>query len=252
MGLMDILGLSSDSSSTINQTVTTKMVAKAMSTSMMKCGRSALLSQSLEIVGSGNRVTGGQVMVFQLDASCLNRAENLMELQQNVKAAIESAASAQNVGLVGLLANSSSEVNTTITNEVEAIIDNKTITELVSQVQLAQRIAIYGDNNIVNFDQKMTADILDQACQDVVNKIGAVQKIDAQLKAKAESTVDNPFEFLTEFGWMSVLVILAVIIMGGLIALATMKMFRGSDGKQAKELIKDLASIAGNRGNAAK
>lgn len=247
MGLFDFLGLSSDATSTVNNTITTKLVGKAMSTTMMKCGRSALLSQSVEIVGSGNNVNIGQKMAFQLDASCINKAENITEMQQNVVAAIESAAQSQNVGLLGLLANSSAEVNTTIQNDVEAIINNTTITELVSKVQLAQRVMIYGDNNIAEITQDMTADILDQACQDVANRLSTVQKIDAKVKANASAKVDNPldglFDFLEGMGWMYVLIVIAVIFAAVMLAINARKLIRGSDGKNDNETIKEIGKI---------
>lgn len=243
---MDFLGLSSHSDTTITNTVTSKLVAKAMSTTMMKCGRSALLSQSVEVVGSGNVVNTKQTMAFQLDASCINKAENLNELQQNVKAAIESSAASQNVGLLGLLANSSADVNTTITSDVEAIINNQTVTELVSQVQLAQRVMIYGDNNIAEITQDMTADILDQACQDVANRLSTVQKIDAEVKAKAEAKVDNPldglFSLLGQWGWMTMLIVVVVIIAGVILTLNFSKIFRGSDGQAKAETLERVVN----------
>lgn len=247
MGLFDFLGLSSDAESSVNNTITTKLVGEAISTTIMKCGRSALLSQSVEIVGSGNNVNIKQTMVFQLDASCVNKAENISEMQQNVIAAIESAAQSQNVGLLGLLANSSAEVNTTITNDVKSVINNTTMTELVSKVQLAQKVMIYGDNNIAEITQDMTADILDQACQDVANRLSAVQKIDAKVKANATAKVDNPldglFDFLQGMGWMYVLIVIAVIIAAVFLAINARKLIRGSDGKNDNETLKELGKI---------
>lgn len=248
MGFLDdVLGLGSDSTSTINNTVTTKMVAQAMSKTIMKCGRSALLSQSVEIIGSGNVVEGRQIMAFNLDASCLNKAENISNMRQDVIAAIDAAASAQNVGLVSMFANSQAQANTTITSAVENIITTEAMTQLVSQVQIAQRILVYGDKNIVNVTQEITADIVDRAAQDVASRIETVQKIDAAVKATADAKVENPFDvlfdFLTDAGWMTVIVIVVVIIAGVLMALNFSKIFRGSDGKPDKDLIKAFSQI---------
>lgn len=236
-------------SSTANTTnIRTKAIVDAMARSIMNCKGNTQVTQRFVLSGSYNVIDGYKmVQNFKLSTSCANKAENLADIQQSVAGAVKAQAAAQSVTLTGALGGSSSEVNTTIENEVRQTITNETVTNVINDVNALQESIISGDHNIINnFSMEQTFDLVSEACQDVLNTMKSVQAVTNNSDTKSEATqkdfvagvIDSVGNIFTSMGTMWVIVAVVALVVGGYIVVkggpAALFGSSGSDGQPAQ------------------
>lgn len=211
----------SGSTSTTKASVITSNAVNALAQSIMNCKGNQMVQQTFTISGNYNVVTNTkQVMAMKLSSDCAQSVNNMADIQQSVAAAISQSATSQSASLLSVLGGSRSDAETYIKNDVVANITQQTVQNIVNTAMAQQAIVISGNNNIVNnFSQEMTLQIVQNNCQDVVNKLETVQKLNnvAKNESSAKSTnfvsdiIDSVFSGLTGFGMLYVIIIVVVV-----------------------------------------
>ena len=225
------------SSSTSKSTIDVSAAVTALTQNIMNCSSNAMMAQELLVSGNYNVVTGRQLQTLHLSASCSQDVQNVADIQQKITDILKNTAESQNVAVLGVLGKSSSEVETTIRNDVKQNITQQTIANIVNTVNIQQKVLISGDNNIVNFSQEQTAQLVYAAAQTAINNLKSVQDMNNAVVQLASAKTTNPISdvidslgsIFTAGGWMLVIVAVVGIIF---IGPTLIKTFFGSEGGQ--------------------
>jgi len=178
-------------------TTTTSVVSKAAIESIVKnimnCQNNTTMIQEFIVRGDFTTVSRSKmVQSVNLSSQCANDAQNIADLQQSVANSLKQAAESQSVSVLGALGSSRSEVNANIENEVKQSITNETVTNMINNVMLEQRLIIEGDNTIINeFTMEQTSDLVYNAAQKVVNDLKSTQVLDNNIDQGAKATQTN-------------------------------------------------------------
>ncbi len=210
-------------SKTVTSTnVRTKAAVDALVENIMNCSSNTYIKQTFTIVGNYNVVSNvKQVQYLNISSNCIQDANSLTNMQQAVSAALQAAANSQSVSVLGVLGQSTAEVNTTIDNEVKQVLTQKNIQNIINQTNADQTVLIAGNNNIIdNFSQDQTAQVLFDNAQKVLNQMTSVQAINNVSDSKSTATqtnfisdiVDSIFKGVTSLSYVWVIVIIALII----------------------------------------
>lgn len=199
--------------------VRTRLAVEAVARNIMNCQSNTTVVQRFVISGSYNVVQGvRQVQNIKLSTRCAQDAQNIADLQQSVSSALKQAAESQSVSVLGALGSSSSEINSTIDNEVSQTVTQENIQNIINNSNAQQDAYITGNHNIVkDFSQEQTFGIVYDNSQKLLNSMKSVQVIENATATQATATqtnfvsdiLDSVFSGLQGMGWIWV-VILAI------------------------------------------
>ena len=186
--------MGSGSSSSSSATIDTSIAVNLLSQAVMNCASNTAVTQSFDVTGNFNAINGvKQVQAIQFSTSCTQTSQNIANLQQQIANALQQAASATGSGITSALGASSSNTNTTIAQDVQQNITEKSIQNIVNNCAAQQSIIISGNNNIVNnFSQEQTMSIVQSNCQNAINSLQSVQAINNQLAQSSTAVTTNP------------------------------------------------------------
>lgn len=223
---------SGGSKSTTTTNVKTKAVVDVLVNNIMNCSGNQMMTQSFKIIGNYNVVgaNGGikQVQSLKLSTDCTNNAENVSNLQQAVKDAVQQAAQSNSVSFLGVLGKSESEVNYNLQNEIVQKINNSTITNMINTINATQEVLIQGNNNIVDrLEQSQTMSLVQSAAQKVVNQLASVQAIENSSNQTATAVqsnfvsdiVSSIFDGLTSMGIIWAVIFIVAMVVGGYVVI---------------------------------
>lgn len=215
-------------SSRSHSSVFMKSLTDIAVTNLNECINKTAVEQNIKIVGNGNLVEGiKQVQTTNLSLTCDQDSNLITNLQNQLTAKLSQAAKDNDVALLNIAGKSSAQVEVDIKNDVSNFLKLENIQKIVNQVNTAQDFSIRGNNNIVrNVSQEQAMNMFAGALQKSLSKLDSVQKVDAAVNAKAETTVENPISQVVEsvgnalskvwsaisgpFVWLAILLILVV------------------------------------------
>jgi hypothetical protein len=152
------------------------------------------MQQYVNVRGNGNIIDGAVLMQVQkFSVSCDQDSKAMTDFQNNMTAAIKQAASDQDQALLNAFGHSDSEVDQTIHNDVQNVINLKNIQEIVNTTNQQQGIDIHGNNNIVrNITMDQSLEMLATNSQKVLEQMSTVNSITQQLDQQSSTVVKNP------------------------------------------------------------
>jgi hypothetical protein len=125
-------GIFGGSKSTNTTDILTRSVVKVMTENIMDCASTVSGTQTMQVCGSYNVLEDStQSMVITLSVDCLNEAENLQKIQQDVSSIVTQAAESQSQSLIGILGASTAEVRTKVQRDMEQAINTTNLTKIV-------------------------------------------------------------------------------------------------------------------------
>ncbi len=179
----------------LNQTMTA-----VLTRSIMRCTTQSVITQRINISGSGNVINGVTMRsAFKLSSSCSQDSSSIQKIRDEVETAIKQKAESESIALIGALGNSKAESEANLRNLIGKNITAETINEIVQRTNTEQGLDISGSNNIVkNITQEILVDLMFQNAQDVLSSsdLSTALKNAADQDALAKQT--NPLQFVAD------------------------------------------------------
>ena len=196
------MGASGSVSSSLS-TIDTKNAVNALTENLMNCSGNANSSEDIIVSGSGNVLTNiKQVTYLKLSTQCAQSAQSMADLQSQITSALTNAATAQGTGVLSALGGSKSMAESRISNSVQQNITQKSVTDMVTSINAAQRLIVSGNNNILtNVSQETTSEVVQNAAQNLINGIVASAVTSSTSDTKSTAITTSPItEILDSIG----------------------------------------------------
>ena len=211
--------------------VKTSVAAKTLARSILDCSNMTQVKQSVEIRGDNNVFRGVKMSQrINLSNKCDNNNDVLNKTKTDLASALKQSAETSSSALLGALNAQGSTLNSRIDNEVEQIISNDTITKIMSDVNLSQKLIVEGSNNLlVNIELEQVSDLVADACQKVINQSTLLSAITNQADQKAVSVQTNPIAEIVDsiFSGLSTQMIIMAFVLCVAIAAGVFFIYKG-------------------------
>ena len=181
---------------------------------MQSCVSNTAQTQVISGVSFGFGIN--QTATANVDLTCMSNFQMTTDIATDIANNIVQKAEAQNIALLDTLRSSRSENITNITNRVQSHVTASVVQTAMAGLSQSQLIA--NSTVLIGASQTLSASVVQKAISDSVSKTALATSIDNDTSQTAKSTSTNPLSFLTDFGWMVVVLIAVIIIacLGGL------------------------------------
>lgn len=234
----------SSSKSTIEQL---NDVAISVATqNVQSCSGSATQSQIVNVKGVKGDVIMGQIDQKQgtsIDLKCVFSAENQSKMQSDIAQELSNRVQTMGGDLTSAFGGTSTDQNTNIENLFKSSIDNKMVSEQVSQIvqnQLVNYEDIDGQLVLKGINQEQSARLIAEAIMNSTQYSGVINKIasavDVQVETKGGSIFAGLFDMIAQLALYGAIVVVALVVgiamfFGGKYALNWIRSKRKGTGK---------------------
>jgi len=226
-------------------TLFVEAINKAFMSNIQQCSATSDISQTINISGSNNIISGIVMdQVYKDMLKCTQDVSFVTNFQNQLVAAIKQSAESSSVALLGALGNSDSEVSTHIHQSVTNIINMQSLSQLVSKMRAEQSINISGNSNVLK-DISMsqyTENFLTNV-QTLTNQISVVNDIKNQIDQKTSAKQQDPI--LNLLNGLSNLIsgpIMWMVILIGIVVLGFVWFMNSAGGQQITSSATKMAS----------
>jgi hypothetical protein len=237
------------SKANVTQEAVTNLLQDVIVKNMQNASVTSSLTQDVNIVNSGEikdlQITQGLTFKSEIFQS----AQNMADLQNSLKSALEGAASATGSGVFSALGGSKSNLTQRIINDIQNNVNMQTMQDVSTTITQVQNV------NLINTQTgKIKGLTIDQAqgvyrnaAQQIVAKFSSINDISNDAKGKSDAVTKNPISEIIDSvfsGITGVWIIIAVIfIVVCIVGYFAMKTVLGSD----PETIERISNVARRR-----
>lgn len=180
--------------------VITEAATDALARSIMECRTTGRQTQDVSQIGSGNVVRNVAMrQSYVLNMDCVQNAETVAKMQDEVVNAIKQKAESESVGILGALGSSRSEVDTQIRNSVKTSLTFENITRQIGSMTQSQSIFQYGTNNLIEgVSMEQLSTVIRNASQSIVQSMEIIKTLGNKADQSTVAKQQNPFQFLVD------------------------------------------------------
>jgi len=235
--------------------ILTKNVSNILARNIMNCSNTTIVSQEINIYGTGNVVKGVKMESFpQIKSNCSISANKLMEMKNSIANDLKDSLKSQSEGIFSALGKSESESNKKIQSIIENNVTEEQITEIVNTSNSIQRLNIVGNSNIVSdIVLKSVSETVSDASQNlsskIVNELGVENKTKTDLSSAntpLKNLLDGISGIISSIGTVYIVLILIVI---GIFIIGPMKIISIFTGSKSGGNENYISSYIGNESN---
>lgn len=190
--------MGNSASSQITTNVYSKAVTSVLVKNIMQCNTGMVAAQEINISGSYNVLDIKQEQIVNFSASCFQSAENIVDLQNQIKAAIDETAKSQSAGVFNALSSSDSTLNRNITTDIQNNITTENMQKVVNNIMNKQLVNVSGSNNVAKIDQKAVSDIVADSAQKLTTQLKSLNQLSTDVKGTSEATQQDPVKALVD------------------------------------------------------
>ena len=209
--------------------IATDVMTNMITQDMMNCSTMVTQRQTLDISGSGNVLDGVTMKQgFKINVKCVQDSNRKAQLDTAIATAVEQAAEAEGVALVGVIGSSKSEVISNLRTRISTEITMQTLVNCASSINNTQGISISGDYNLIkNVSLEQFGEMIRNCVQNVVSNTSMINDLRNTVDQQATATTKGPLDFIADIFTGPTAIIMMVIVLIVIIAIAYLVMGGG-------------------------
>lgn len=208
---------------TASQTLS-NLISNIVINAITKCQSNVEMEQ--EIGGSAGKITisGSKNVSFKpkqilsFSANCMQDSNSVSTMNNQISEQIKDFMSIQSKTVLDSMQETPQSINSTINNQVNNTFNSSTITEIITNFKLDQKIGNIDikDSSDIDFSPEQTTQILLQATQKVVNKMDIVTGLelasDKTLKTDTSYTATDAQNTYKVYGFIILIILIILLI----------------------------------------
>jgi len=186
------------SHSSLSVKASSEITAKSVQTLIQNCLTTSVGDNELIIDGSGNTVDNlHQRVSISVNASCQALNDQSGKFQDQMTSAVAQNLKANSVALTQWMDNSRQDSNSQLSQRVATEMDQKTVQNVVNNINGKNIVTIKGDNNLVsNTSQEAVLDLISQGLAGSQQATSAAASIAVSANQHQVSKSENPLAFI--------------------------------------------------------
>tara|TARA_R110002060_G_scaffold289_3_gene665 strand:- start:1321 stop:2286 length:966 start_codon:yes stop_codon:yes gene_type:complete len=209
--------------------IATDVMTTMITQDMMNCSTMVTQRQTLDVSGSGNVLDGVTMKQgFKINVKCIQDSNRKAQLDTAIATAVEQAAEAEGVALVGAIGASKSQVISNLRTRISTEITIQTLVNCASSINNTQGISIAGDYNLIrNVSLEQFGEMIRNCVQNVVSNTAMINDLRNTVDQQATAVTEGPLDFIADIFTGPTAIIMMVIVLIVIIAIAYLVMGGG-------------------------